>query len=472
MNKKFYIQCPQCKHPNRALARHCWNCGQRLQSFGWPMLGGNPQRAANINAPISSYAFVRREIPLYAPITSIGDQLVLIDRTSIKTMSIDYLVNRYAPGVGSNLPTEEMNKIYDLSLTSAGIAQTAVILLPYAYLALPGLILRFHVTTGKVTSLYEAPQISPNSAPLAYENETARIVAFGLTGAIFIAAIDSKHQCQSFLIPLEESWRSPVMWNDQLIFVSENGKIVSVDIKSRPFTPTEIFPDLPESIAVSAPFVVNNHLFLAYKSWQREEKGLLNLNLESGEITPYHNIDFNESKLEFGLLGYNNGVICTLNDGHLFWVPIEGRGQKIELDQPLKLQHWQTLVVNNELVALTTFRAKDGQPTPPPTMHLVRVSLDLSGYAGFVAQIANTNSPAEETVFPPLYLHTIPEIQPDLLIFQTQQRLYLFKKGKNLEFQNCCIFLNAFKSNSIRLNSIVHQVNRKDEIAWLNMPNE
>lgn len=344
------MNCVACKTKNNGEHFYCWKCGNRLGLQGWTMVGGNANRSSFVNIDdfhITEYRF--SNITTHFPSILTGEKLILWDTEGyLKSFLFDELYK------GSTIPQWEKKFDIDLKVyNSLSYAKSHI------YLVSEGRIANININSGKI--IFSEVKTSkdgsfinivPTSTPLVTSLKDDIYIAFGLKGSVMIIHCNKFNRTTVKFEQLEDQslfLRSPVRWQNKIIFVSSTGEWLTYDLESK-----ELYrkhENIAKADIFSAPCIIDNSLFIECLSESGHFLIIFNLNDEcSTSILISPNIlDTNHIRFDFSPLGHPSygAIVSDYSSRSLKVVSLDSRIISIPLNH--EVDHYNSLVLGKYL---------------------------------------------------------------------------------------------------------------------------
>lgn len=241
------FQCSACGSWNRSFAIYCTQCGELLaKPENWSMVGKNAQHRPMLDETTtlpSDYGFCNAPIPLTdeppasdsmpdAPLPCMltADSFLIFPNPYTKCLQIHNIADQKNPKILEDIPIQ-----LDL-----GLAQTPVFWGGHLYYARPGGIFSTSLIDGYTSALRGDAAITPvrGCAPICISRHLAPgecpLIVFGLSTSILLYSPVQEASLRE--IPCEighpDRLRSPVYFYGHIIFTTEYGKLLDLDLST------------------------------------------------------------------------------------------------------------------------------------------------------------------------------------------------------------------------------------------------
>lgn len=307
------------------------------------MWGKDAQRSRYFieGSPFNSVTPIVYNLHSDIPIILAGRFVVLGNENQIQLIDIQHFFKGYSTAQHRQLLH------YELSLEGMGFTSlygsTPVFAEPYLYIAMGGAIQRIHVRMRKHETIIRNERISPQAPPASIISPKRTMLVFVFGKRFALLMTDRYHKSlpnESFELlwgqtETKGKWYPPIFWNNHWIFIDADGNIIAMRILDKPPF-WEVNPNFPatmnenNTVRFSPPSLVNNNIFINYKS--DEIVGVKQINLVTFQIKNHviHNLDFYPDTPPMPF--HHQGVFVSLDNGaRATFIPTES-ATKINLD--------------------------------------------------------------------------------------------------------------------------------------------
>lgn len=338
-------------------ATYCGKCGGWLEPQGWTMLAGSPTRSFQIHEDIDRMTprIITVEPDEESPLLAFGDIVIFSENNTMTARKID-----------------DMSDVIPVDLKVNGYESTPAVVRPFLYTVTAGQYSVWNPRSGNVYTTNKT-QINPSStcAPLGMDKPGEKKVIWGLKNQVLIVEDKQKGREEARFderfIRIEglenDSLKTPVSWNEQVIFITEKGKLLKFDLQEPPERLTvqsSVCDTVPDKISPPCLFENRNYLFFESFSDGAHQMHRFNLQTETSDIAvlPDDSEWWDEHRLKFPpLLNLINNVVIVSSaemSGFLC-IDMDSLTPKfVSSADGTEYRHWFSIVVNQYLLTVTS----------------------------------------------------------------------------------------------------------------------